>query len=79
MRAPVAVGLILGGAIANVLDRAVDGTVVDLIDAAWWPTFNLADMAIVVGVASFVVRNSSLATRHPKTPENGRSRSSNKA
>jgi signal peptidase II len=51
----VATGLILGGAIGNVIDRVRLGFVVDFID--WhigdryhWPTFNIADSGIVVGV-----------------------------
>lgn len=50
----VAVGLIVGGAVGNVLDRFVHGAVVDFLDlhlAGWhWPAFNLADTAIVCGV-----------------------------
>jgi signal peptidase II len=44
------VGLILGGALGNLADRARDGAVVDFIDPIAWPAFNLADAAIVVGV-----------------------------
>ena len=47
-------GLILGGAIANFADRLPDGRVTDFLDvgigATRWPTFNLADSFIVVGV-----------------------------
>jgi signal peptidase II len=46
-----ALGLILGGAIGNLVDRVRLGYVVDYIDLRWWPVFNLADSAIVVGVA----------------------------
>lgn len=50
----VAVGLIVGGAVGNVVDRFVHGAVVDFLDfhlAGWhWPAFNLADTAIVCGV-----------------------------
>jgi signal peptidase II len=50
----VAVGLILGGALGNLTDRAIRGDgfrgrVVDFIDLHVWPIFNLADTAIVVG------------------------------
>ena len=38
-----------GGALANLADRSLDGSVVDFIDIGPWPTFNLADVAIVVG------------------------------
>jgi signal peptidase II len=44
------VGLILGGALGNLADRARDGAVIDFIDPIAWPAFNLADAAIVVGV-----------------------------
>jgi signal peptidase II len=50
----VAVGLILGGALGNLTDRATrgpgfGGRVVDFIDVHVWPIFNVADTAIVVG------------------------------
>lgn len=44
------VGLIVGGALGNLADRARDGAVIDFIDPIAWPAFNLADTAIVVGV-----------------------------
>lgn len=45
-----ALGLILGGALGNLIDRVRLGYVVDFIDLRWWPVFNLADSAIVIGV-----------------------------
>lgn len=48
---PVALGLVLGGSLANLLDRVRLGYVVDFLDLEFWPAFNLADTAIVVGVA----------------------------
>ena len=45
-----AVGLQLGGAAGNLLDRIKDGTVVDFIDVGPWPIFNIADSSIVVGM-----------------------------
>ena len=52
----VALGLGVGGALGNLLDRAfragdgfLGGGVVDFVDLQWWPVFNLADSAIVVG------------------------------
>jgi len=44
------VGMLLGGALGNLVDRAREGAVVDFIDPVAWPAFNLADSAIVVGV-----------------------------
>jgi signal peptidase II len=42
--------LLIGGALGNLADRVRDGAVTDFIDLPHWPTFNLADVAIVVGV-----------------------------
>jgi signal peptidase II len=44
------VGLLVGGALGNLADRARDGAVVDFIDPIAWPAFNLADTSIVIGV-----------------------------
>ena len=53
-RTAFALGLVIGGAIGNVIDRIRWGAVADFLDfhvAGWhWPAFNLADSAIVVGV-----------------------------
>jgi signal peptidase II len=46
----LSLGLQLGGAIGNLLDRVRLGYVVDFIDVGFWPVFNLADSAIVIGV-----------------------------
>ena len=46
----VAAGLVLGGAAANLVDRMEAGTVVDMFDVGWWPTFNVADIGITLGV-----------------------------
>ena len=48
---PVALGLVLGGSIANLIDRVRLGYVTDFLDVTLWPAFNLADTFIVVGVA----------------------------
>ena len=52
-------GLILGGALGNLLDRFMYGSVVDFIDVgiggSRWPTFNLADIAITVGGVILVI------------------------
>lgn len=55
----LAIGLVVGGAIGNVIDRLRFGAVVDFLDfhaAGWhWPAFNVADSAITLGVAGLVV------------------------
>jgi len=47
--AQVALGAALGGASGNLLDRLWRGGVIDFVDFGFWPVFNLADTAIVVG------------------------------
>lgn len=55
---------VLGGALANLIDRGRDGMVTDYLHTGWWPTFNLADALIVCGAALLV-----LATvRQPAPP-----------
>lgn len=54
----LALGLVLGGASGNLVDRLFrghDGAVVDFIDLQWWPVFNVADMAIVCGAILLVL------------------------
>jgi signal peptidase II len=60
-------GVILGGALGNLTDRAfragdgfLGGRVVDMVDLQWWPVFNLADVALWVGIAILF-----LASRSP--------------
>src|SRR5206468_8869020 len=48
---PVALGLLIGGSVSNLADRIRNGYVTDFIHITHWPTFNLADTFIVVGVA----------------------------
>jgi signal peptidase II len=52
---PVALGMIFGGAVGNLIDRGRFGAVIDFLDFYWrgyhWPAFNVADSAITVGVA----------------------------
>ena len=47
-------GLLLGGALGNIFDRVRDGAVTDFIKLPHWPAFNLADMAITVGILALV-------------------------
>ena len=48
---PVALGLVIGGSISNLVDRVRLGHVTDFLDLRFWPAFNLADSFIVIGVA----------------------------
>jgi signal peptidase II len=43
-------GMLVGGALGNLADRAREGAVIDFIDPVAWPAFNLADASIVLGV-----------------------------
>jgi signal peptidase II len=56
----VAIGLIFGGAIGNLIDRLRFGAVVDFVDVHFrgyhWPAFNVADSSITVGVALLALR-----------------------
>lgn len=51
----VSAGLLLGGALGNLADRVRIESVIDFIDVPVWPTFNVADMAIVAGVFCLVL------------------------
>lgn len=71
--AQVAAGLVLGGALGNVVDRAfrgsdglLGGAVVDFIDLQWWPVFNVADVGVVLGGLLLV-----WATREVAEPVDG--------
>jgi signal peptidase II len=48
-------GLLLGGALGNVLDRVRDGAVTDFVKLPHWPAFNVADVAITAGVIALVI------------------------
>ena len=56
----LATGLIIGGAVGNILDRIFrgdgifHGSVIDFIDLQWWPIFNVADMGVCVGAALLI-------------------------
>ena len=50
----IAIGLILGGTVGNLIDRIRFGGVTDFIGVgSWWPAFNIADAAVTVGVIIF--------------------------
>jgi signal peptidase II len=63
----LALALIMGGAVGNLLDRLRLGHVVDFVDVYWgvhhWPAFNVADSAISVGVALLLLD----ILRHPQS------------
>jgi signal peptidase II len=64
---PVALGLVIGGSVSNLVDRLRLGYVTDFLDFRYWPAFNLADSFIVIGVLvllSVLV----LADREPRRP-----------
>jgi len=70
-----ALSLVLGGALGNYVDRLARGYVIDFIDWHWhnrpdmhWPTFNLADSAICVGVFFMLVET--IFTPRPPAPAN---------
>jgi signal peptidase II len=67
----LAIGLIFGGAVGNLIDRARFGAVVDFVDVHWrgwhWPAFNVADSAISVGVVLLALR----LLREGSTPASG--------
>jgi signal peptidase II len=49
-------GLILSGALGNLIDRIRFGSVVDFIDFYFWPTFNVADIAISTGACLLIIK-----------------------
>ncbi len=48
------VGLLIGGATGNLIDRTTEGAVTDFIDFPLWPAFNVADIAITFGVLTLL-------------------------
>jgi signal peptidase II len=48
-------GMLLGGALGNIVDRVREGAVVDFLKLPHWPAFNVADAAITVGVVILLV------------------------
>jgi signal peptidase II len=59
-------GLVLGGTIGNLIDRLYFGYVTDFIDVGIWPSFNVADSAVVIGAIIFVYSLRSLILRAEK-------------
>jgi signal peptidase II len=68
----IALGLVLGGALGNIHDRLKYNAVVDFLDFHFqerhWPAFNLADVAIVIGVAILLIVTLTEG-RSPKKPK----------
>jgi signal peptidase II len=64
---PAALGLVIGGSVANLFDRVRLGHVTDFLDVRWWPAFNLADTFIVVGVTILFLALA-LGDASPKPP-----------
>ena len=52
---PLAIGMMLGGAIGNLVDRVRLGRVTDFIDFPMWPQFNVADSSITIGIAIILI------------------------
>ncbi len=73
----VAAGLIGGGAVGNLVDRAfrgdegfLHGAVIDFINLQWWPVFNIADAAVVCGGIALAVLSARVPADDPSaTPE----------
>ena len=51
----LALGAVLGGGVANLLDRLVDGEVTDFLVLGPWPRFNVADSAVTIGILVIVI------------------------
>ncbi len=68
---PVALGLLVGGSVSNLADRVISGWVTDFIHLSHWPTFNLADTFIVVGVAMLLVGLARLDGRGEQPTDDG--------
>lgn len=49
-------GLIIGGALGNLIDRFAHGAVVDFLKIYSYPTFNIADIAVTIGILIFILR-----------------------
>lgn len=63
-------GLVLGGALGNTIDRLHEGTVVDMLYTSFWPTFNVADIAITSGAALWIL-GSMRPTHEAETTDDG--------
>ncbi|MCH7835404.1 MAG: signal peptidase II [Chloroflexi bacterium] len=67
--APIAIGMMLGGAVGNLVDRVRLGRVTDFIDFPFWPSFNVADSSITVGIVVLLLGYALFAERPPPKTE----------
>ena len=74
----VLIGIVLGGAFGNLVDRLLraedgflSGAVVDFVDVQWWPIWNVADMAVVLGGIALALTGFSTEPRHEEDPGTG--------
>lgn len=65
---PAAIGMMLGGALGNLIDRVRLGRVTDFIDLGWWPAFNVADSSITVGIVVILLGYVILAPKSRRAP-----------
>ncbi len=65
----ISLSLVLGGAVGNLIDRLAYGYVIDFVDMyyqSWhWPAFNIADMAISLGVFLMLLESFGIGTQKP--------------
>jgi signal peptidase II len=52
---PIAIGMMLGGALGNLIDRVRVGRVTDFLDVGFWPAFNVADSSISIAIAILLI------------------------
>lgn len=66
--APIAIGMMLGGAMGNLIDRLRLGRVTDFIDFPHYPAFNIADSSISIGIAILILGYAFLAEKPKPRP-----------
>ncbi len=67
----VALGMVAGGAMGNLIDRVRLGRVIDFLDFRVWPVFNLADSAIVVGAVILILDVWAADRKEPRKVDQG--------
>lgn len=68
----VSLSLIAAGGIGNLIDRAMNGYVVDFLDFRFWPIFNVADISVCVGCGLLVLYMFFVEPKRNKEKENGK-------